>query len=118
MCDLIVDSHDVAKLHARNYTLEVHDEDDGDLWAHVLELPGCFASGRDMDELLEAAAEAIGLYLSDTTVRLVAEHLADPGDEGTPIDLVEHRCRRERAGSTNAREVRYSPHRVGMVVDV
>ena len=49
------------------YTLTVHDEDDGMLWAEVLELPGCFASGADMDELLEATAEAIALYLADSS---------------------------------------------------
>lgn len=43
------------------YTLVIHDEDDA-LWAEVLELPGCFASGDSMDELLAAASEAIEMY--------------------------------------------------------
>lgn len=46
------------------YTLLIHDED-GMLWAEIQELPGCFASGADMDELLDAAAEAIQMYLAD-----------------------------------------------------
>lgn len=46
------------------YTLLIHDED-GMLWAEVQELPGCFASGADMDELLDASAEAIQMYLAD-----------------------------------------------------
>ena len=56
----------------RRFTLLIRDEGDGMLWAKVEELPGCFASGSDMDELLEAAAEAIGMYLSgsDVTVQL------------------------------------------------
>lgn len=47
--------------HASGYTLLVHDEN-GALWAEVLELPGCFASGDSMDELLAAASEAIEMY--------------------------------------------------------
>jgi predicted RNase H-like HicB family nuclease len=47
------------------YTVRVHHEELGDLWAEVLELPGCFASGATLNELQEAVAEAIGLYLSD-----------------------------------------------------
>ncbi len=48
---------------ARRYTLLVHDEGDGMLWAEVAELPGCIASGIDRAELHEAATEAIGMYL-------------------------------------------------------
>jgi predicted RNase H-like HicB family nuclease len=42
----------------------VHDED-GSYWAEVVELPGCFASGRSLDELTEALEESIRLYLSE-----------------------------------------------------
>lgn len=45
--------------------VRVHDEDDGTLWAEVLDYPGCFASGRDMDELAEGLDDAIALYLDD-----------------------------------------------------
>jgi predicted RNase H-like HicB family nuclease len=51
----------------------------------VLELPGCFAAGADMDELREALSEAISLYLSE------------PGDvkhvelEDEPGSVTEHR---------------------------
>jgi len=47
------------------YTVRIHQEPGQDLWAEVEELPGCFASGRDMDELREALSEAISLYLSE-----------------------------------------------------
>jgi predicted RNase H-like HicB family nuclease len=47
------------------YTVRVHSEPGEDLWAEVEELPGCFASGRDMDELREALADAISVYLSE-----------------------------------------------------
>lgn len=49
------------------YTVRVHREADQEyaLWAEVAELPGCFASGRDMDELQEALSEAVSQYLSE-----------------------------------------------------
>ena len=49
------------------YTVRIHNEPDQEypFWAEVEELPGCFASGRNMDELLEALSEAVSLYLSE-----------------------------------------------------
>ncbi len=47
-----------------NFTVRIHDDDDGSMWAEVLELPGCFASGSNVEELREAVVEAISLYLS------------------------------------------------------
>jgi predicted RNase H-like HicB family nuclease len=44
------------------FTVNVHQES-GSLWAEVAELPGCFATGADADELREALEEAISLYL-------------------------------------------------------
>jgi predicted RNase H-like HicB family nuclease len=41
----------------------LHEEDDGSYWAEVEELPGCFASGFSLDELKEAAVEAMQLWL-------------------------------------------------------
>jgi predicted RNase H-like HicB family nuclease len=46
-------------------TVEVHNED-GVLWGQVVELPGCFATGEDLDELTEALGEAIALYQAKT----------------------------------------------------
>lgn len=40
-------------------------EEDGSYWAEVKELPGCFASGRDLEEIKEALIEAIGLCLPE-----------------------------------------------------
>ncbi len=37
----------------------------GSCWAEVVELPGCFASGDTIDELLEGLQEAIALYVED-----------------------------------------------------
>jgi predicted RNase H-like HicB family nuclease len=45
-------------------TVRIHDEGEDGLWAEVEELPGCFASGFDPDELKEALLEAISMYLS------------------------------------------------------
>jgi len=46
----------------------IHEDDDGMYWAEVKELPGCFASGRSLDELKEALFEAIAMCLpSDGT---------------------------------------------------
>ncbi len=54
----------------RTFNLTIHFED-GHYWAEVAELPGCFASGRDMTELKEALAEAIGMYLTSESVSMV-----------------------------------------------
>ena len=52
-----------------DFTAVVRQEGDGSYWAEVLELPGCFASGFDLDELKEALTEAIGLCLPDSAAR-------------------------------------------------
>jgi len=65
-----------------SYTVRIHREEGEQPWAEVVELPGCFASGRDMAELEENLAEAIGLYLSTTESR-VSVHLEDTPDSVT-----------------------------------
>ena len=40
-------------------------EEGGSYWAEVKELPGCFASGHDLEEVRQALVEAIGLVLKD-----------------------------------------------------
>lgn len=50
-------------------TVVVHQER-GSFWSEVSELPGCFASGRTLEELGEALAEAVGLYLWDLPAEL------------------------------------------------
>lgn len=54
-----------ATPESREFTIRVQHEDDGSYWGEVVELPGCFASGFTMDELLDGISEAISLYLSD-----------------------------------------------------
>lgn len=46
-------------------TANVHLED-GAYWADVPELPGCFASGDTLDELLASLNEGIRLYREDS----------------------------------------------------
>lgn len=51
-------------LTPQTYTARIHTEPGEELlWAEVAELPGVFATGRDMAELREALAEAMGLVL-------------------------------------------------------
>lgn len=46
------------------YTARIH-HNDRTYWAQVRELPGTFASGDTLDELLEGLQEAVALYLGD-----------------------------------------------------
>lgn len=55
-------------MNRTEYIARVHEED-GLLWAEVLDLPGCFASGDSLDELRESLEEAVVLYLSDGSDR-------------------------------------------------
>jgi predicted RNase H-like HicB family nuclease len=61
------------------YTVRVHQEPGHDLWAEVLELPGIFVTGADMDELREALTEAISLYLSGPGEEKHVELEDEPG---------------------------------------
>jgi predicted RNase H-like HicB family nuclease len=101
---------------SRNFMIEVHDDGDGMLWGEVLDLPGCFISGKDMSELVEAAAEAIGMYLSDTEDHTVEDGL-DPGRHRHPIDLEERRRQRVRRRQADARAVRYRPRKVEIAIE-
>ncbi len=44
-------------------TVVVNQAEDGTFWAQVKELPGCFATGDDLDELKEAVVEAVSMCL-------------------------------------------------------
>ena len=52
-------------MNSTEYVVRVHRDDDDSYWAEVVELPGCFASGESLDQLSEALAESIALYLGD-----------------------------------------------------
>ncbi len=63
------------------YSVRIHSEPGQGLWAEVTELPGCFASGQDMDELREALSEAVSLYLSEPGQPVRVELEQQPGSE-------------------------------------
>lgn len=44
-------------------TAQIHQED-GSYWADVPELPGVFATGETLDELIESLREGVGLVLA------------------------------------------------------
>jgi predicted RNase H-like HicB family nuclease len=48
----------------REFRVFVHEEEDS-YWAEVDGLPGCFASGDDLEELRAAVVEAIALCLEN-----------------------------------------------------
>lgn len=52
----------------RTLHVNIRQEDDGSYWAEVVEMPGCFASGHDFEELKEAVLEAITLWAGDDGV--------------------------------------------------
>ena len=61
------------------YTVRVHQEPGHELWAEVLELPGVFVSGEDMEELRQALTEAISLYLSGPDGEVHVDLEDEPG---------------------------------------
>lgn len=50
-------------------------QDGAESWSEIAELPGCFASGRTLNELREALAEAVGLYVWDQPAELDSAEL-------------------------------------------
>lgn len=48
----------------KTYTIVVHEEDNF-LWAECLEIEGCFAQAKTIDEIKEFMKEAIQLYLEN-----------------------------------------------------
>ena len=45
------------------YSVIVHDADEGGYWVEAPALPGCYSQGESVDEALENVKEAIELYL-------------------------------------------------------
>jgi predicted RNase H-like HicB family nuclease len=43
--------------------------EDGSYWAEVPALPGCFAAGTTLDELVDSLREGVELYLTDQKER-------------------------------------------------
>jgi len=45
------------------YSVVVHDAEEGGYWVEVPALPGCYSQGQTVEEALENVREAIELYL-------------------------------------------------------
>jgi predicted RNase H-like HicB family nuclease len=45
------------------YTIKITKDEDGSLYAEVIELPWCFTTGENIDELKKNIKEAIECYL-------------------------------------------------------
>ena len=45
------------------YSVVVHQAEEGGFWVEVPALPGCYSQGETVDEALGNVREAIGLYL-------------------------------------------------------
>ena len=58
------------------YSVVVHQAEEGGFWVEVPALPGCYSQGESLEETLENVREAISLYL---------EVIRDQG-RGTPQD--------------------------------
>jgi predicted RNase H-like HicB family nuclease len=67
----------------QTYTVIVHGEEDaqaGGYWAEVVELPGCFASGDTLDELIDDIRGTIETYID------AQRQLGKPVPEGRGLD--------------------------------
>lgn len=60
-------------MREQTYKVRIHREGHGSMWAEVVELPGCVATGDTELELGESLAEAFGLYLSTDDERVHAQ---------------------------------------------
>jgi predicted RNase H-like HicB family nuclease len=61
------------------YSVVIHEAEEGGYWLEVPALEGCFTQGETLEEVLENAKEAMALYL---------EGLAEIGQEIPPDETV------------------------------
>ena len=61
----------------REYSVVVHEADEGGFWVEVPALPGCYSQGETVDEALAHVREAIEVYLE----ALSEEGAPTPRDE-------------------------------------
>ncbi len=47
-----------------DYVLIIHSAEEGGYWAEVPELPGCFAQGESLDDVISESRSAIAAHLS------------------------------------------------------
>jgi len=66
------------------YTVIVHNAEEGGYWAEVPALPGCFSQGETVEETLQNTREAIDLHIEV----LQEEGGEIPTDEGLIISRI------------------------------
>ena len=60
-----------------NYTILIHQAEEGGFWSEVPALPGCYSQGESIDETLKNSKEAIEAHLQ----ALKDERAATPAEE-------------------------------------
>lgn len=58
-----------VKRMKKTYTIIVHKEEDG-YWAECIEIPGCFAQAKSIEELKKLMTDSIYLYFNDNSKEL------------------------------------------------
>jgi predicted RNase H-like HicB family nuclease len=76
------------------FTVAVHGDEDGALWAEVETWPGTFASGGTFEELWEALGEAVLLVEDAVDIIAARRALAEPGPS-IPLEQVQAELDRE-----------------------
>ncbi len=66
------------------YTILIHQAEEGGFWSEVPALPGCYSQGETIDETLHNTKEAIESYL----IALKEDQLAVPIEESLFIGKV------------------------------
>ena len=62
------------------YSVVVHEAEEGGFWVEVPALPGCYSQGESLEETLENVREAISLYLE-----VIREEGRDAPDDGDVV---------------------------------
>ncbi len=72
--------------HARitDYTVIIHEAEEGGFWAEIPTLPGCFSQGNTFEETLKHVRQAVRSHLAG----LRADHQPIPQETGVVISRV------------------------------
>jgi len=68
-----------------DYTILIHQAEEGGFWSEVPVLPGCYSQGESIDETLQNTKEAIKAHL----LALREDQVAAPIEEGLFIGRVQ-----------------------------
>ena len=67
-----------------DYTILIHQAEEGGFWSEVPALPGCYSQGETIDETMQSTKEAIEAYL----LVLKKEQVSAPVEESLFIGRV------------------------------